>query len=147
MVNKTLFTEDTMRSIAGFYKGFLPLDSTTRNMTKAEEPNLPEARLLFSLGSAMTGHADNLHGGVIALLLDEAMAMTIYAKNLYEQVNVTLKIEFKRSVPTPGIVLCRTWVEKVEGRKIWVQGILDDGSGRVYAKSESLFIRLKEEKL
>lgn len=53
-------------------------------------------------------------------------------------------ITFKKMIPTPGVVLCRSWLEKEpDGRKIWINGSIEDGSGGVYAVSESLFLRSK----
>lgn len=51
-----------------------------------------------------------------------------------------LKVDYKRPVRTPSVVLVRGWVERVEGRKMWVGGAIEDGMGVVFATGEGLFI-------
>lgn len=164
MLAETLWTSDTVRSLCAFHRGSLPpefnasfSEATVPNVspaiTKESYPHLPEVRLLVSLGRGMTGHIDHLHGGVTALLLDEAMGFAIYAQNLWGQATVSLKAEYKKGIPTPGVVLCRAWIERIEGKKIWTRGVVEDGMGKdgtegvVYARGEGLFVRLRRGKL
>ena len=51
-----------------------------------------------------------------------------------------LRVDYKKPVPTPTVVLCRAWVERTEGRKMFTVGTIEDGEGGVYAKGEALFI-------
>lgn len=41
------------------------------------------------------------------------------------------------------MVLCIAKFERQEGKKIFVSGTVEDGSGTVYAKGEALFIETK----
>jgi acyl-coenzyme A thioesterase PaaI-like protein len=97
-----------------------------------------ESLTLVSLGSDLNGHEDVLHGGVIATLLDEALGAGIDAPCFTAYLNVA----FKQPVKTPGVVLLRSRVMRREGRKVWMDGRLEDGMGTVLASAEGLFVRI-----
>ncbi|PBP17650.1 hypothetical protein BUE80_DR011551 [Diplocarpon rosae] len=40
-----------------------------------------------------------------------------------------LNVTYRKPVSTPGAVLVRAWVERVEGRKIFGRGVIEDGDG------------------
>jgi acyl-coenzyme A thioesterase PaaI-like protein len=54
-----------------------------------------------------------------------------------------LTVEYKRPVGTPGTVMARAWIVAVEGRKVWVEGVVEDGEGNVHARGEGLWLRGK----
>lgn len=51
-----------------------------------------------------------------------------------------LKVDYKKPVLTPAVVLCRAWVERREGRKMYGRGTLEDGQGGIMAMGEALFL-------
>lgn len=51
-----------------------------------------------------------------------------------------LNVTYKRPVPTPGVVVVKSWVDKVEGRKLWTKGEIVGSEGTVLALAEALFI-------
>lgn len=53
----------------------------------------------------------------------------------------SMKVDFKKAVPTPGVVLGRARVERSEGKKAWICATLEDGCGGVFARGEGLFVR------
>ena len=55
----------------------------------------------------------------------------------------TTYIAYKAPLPTPGILLVRSWAEKIEGRKMYIKGTMEDGFGNVYATAETLYIIIK----
>lgn len=59
----------------------------------------------------------------------------------------SLKIDFRRPVRTPGVLLCRSWLERREGRKLWVKGRVEDGQGGLYAEGESLWVEVLKGRL
>lgn len=100
--------------------------------------------MLFSLGSGLDGHNGHSAGGFIGVLIDEVSAQ--WVAMLFGRAIATgaLSVQYKKMLPTPNVVLCRSWIEKEpEGRKIWVQSSIEDGSAGVYATGETLFIREK----
>ena len=56
---------------------------------------------------------------------------------------VKLSVEYKKPVKTPGTVMTRAWIVKVDGRKIWVEGVVEDGEGNVHAQAEGMWLRAK----
>ncbi len=56
----------------------------------------------------------------------------------------SLAVRYERPVPTPGVVVARAVLGRVEGRKRFVTGTVEDGEGKVYARAEGVFVQLKE---
>jgi len=100
--------------------------------------------MLFSLGSGLNGHHGYSAGGFIGCLIDEATgqcAAMIFGRAI---TMVALSVQYKKMLPTPNVVLCRSWIEKEpEGRKMWLQASIEDGFGGVFATGETLFVRQK----
>lgn len=80
----------------------------------------------------------------MATLLDEALGSCVFVQWIGGCVTAELTVRYEKPMPIPGVVLCRSWVEKTEGRKGWVKGVLEDGKGVVFARAQSLFIRFRE---
>jgi thioesterase superfamily protein 4 len=102
---------------------------------------------LLALGRGSNGHANVAHGGLIATILDEIMgvAVVLHRSPGMSGYTALLNVTYKRPVPTPGVVLCRTWLESRScGRKLWLRGTVEDGQGGVYAEAESLVIEVKK---
>lgn len=59
---------------------------------------------------------------------------------------VQLNVTYRRPVRTPGVVVVRAWVEKVEkgGRKVWAKGRVEGKDGVVHAEGEGLWVRGRE---
>jgi thioesterase superfamily protein 4 len=128
--SKTLATSDTIAACQLFYKGPQP-------------PNqFCEIIGLFKLGSGVNGHIDTCHGGFVSFLLDEIIGMAAEGGRPRDKATMTayLKVDYKKPVRTPGTVLCRAWLEKTEGRKMWGRGTVEDGDGGIMAVGEALFI-------
>jgi acyl-coenzyme A thioesterase THEM4 len=127
---QTLATPDTIAACQNFYKEGPPPDS------------FREVLSLVKLGSGVNGHIDTCHGGFVSLLLDEIIGTVAEYERPADKSTMTayLKVDYKKPVPTPGTVLCRAWLEKSEGRKIWGKGTVEDGEGVVLAMGEALFL-------
>lgn len=53
-----------------------------------------------------------------------------------------LNTNYKKPVPTPGVVLCTaSWV-KQDRNKIYVNATIEDGQGKVYTMGEGMFIEV-----
>jgi len=51
-----------------------------------------------------------------------------------------LHVDYKRPIQTPTTVLCRAGIERIEGRKIFARGTVEDGLGKIYAKGDAMFV-------
>jgi acyl-coenzyme A thioesterase PaaI-like protein len=125
-----LATQDTIVAWQSFYK---PPDSTSK---------YGQVLCLALLGSGVNGHVDTSHGGFVAVLFDEGFGLVAGNQRPDDRavMTVSLKIDYKKPVPTPGVVLCRCWLEKEERRKMWIRGAIEDGDGTVLATAQSLFL-------
>ena len=78
----------------------------------------------------------------MSLLLDEVIGTA--ADNIRPQDKSTmtayLNVNYKKPVPSPTVVLCRAWVEKRDGRKLYGRGTVEDGKGGIMATGEALFV-------
>lgn len=137
---ETLNNDRGIRANLSLYKApSAPVPSDSKGSTG-------EVISLYSLGSGLDGHFNTCHGGVVAVLVDDVAALVlrhdpgVAKRGTY---TVSLKINYRKPVPTPGIVLCRASLIKIAGRKVWVDATIEDGDGVVYATGETMFLKSK----
>jgi len=136
LIGHTLATPSTLRATRTF----------TRRTTNGAGESVPECVMLMSLGSGMNGYPDTLHGGMNATLLDTLLGSAVVLRdNSGDYMTRTLTVVYDRPVRTPAVVLGRAWCERLEGRKMFMKGCLEDGEGRVLTSAEGLWVRLKGE--
>lgn len=140
---RTLGTPDTVRGVLSVISSDLA----------AGYPRVKSCVTLFSLGPGLVGHDGMCHGGMISTLLDEGTGTLI---NLIEEIErkrddtyakktpFTLNTETKyiKAVPAPGVVLIRSVLEQVDGKKRLVLGIVEDGKGNVLCEARYNFLLL-----
>ncbi|EON65373.1 hypothetical protein W97_04611 [Coniosporium apollinis CBS 100218] len=121
------------------------------------DPPIREVRILLDLGDGLNGYPHTAHGGLVATLLDEAVGLLLAinmrfrpkeARSKETETGINfftayLNISYKAPLMTPGVVLARAGVEKVEGRKRWFWARLEDGRGLVFASAEALFVEAR----
>jgi len=134
LISKTLATPTTLKAWQSFYRSPTP------------KYPLGECLTLLSIERDLNGYKDTMHGGVVSLLLDECMGHAAYSYRDPDTLSFTasMKIDFKRPVKTPAIILCRSWLdgERSQGRKMWIRGVIEDGDGVVYASGKSLYLEV-----
>ncbi|KAA8899399.1 HotDog domain-containing protein [Sphaerosporella brunnea] len=119
----TLNTADTFRALLGV--------------------RTPAGTILFvSLGDGMNGHPGVLHGGIVATIMD--MALCIAIDESVPAFTAWLKLGYKKPTPAPGVLMAKCWVARKEGRKWFINGSLENGSGTVYAEAECLYVEVKQ---
>jgi len=134
-ISKTLNSPDAIAHWQVFYRPPVPGSGN----------RFGEMYHLISIGSDLNGHIDKAHGGLISGLFDETMGNA--SREVFGNFNpiytLYLRVEYKKPVQTPGVVLCRAWLdnEKTEGKKIYSHSSLEDGYGTVLATGEALFIQ------
>jgi len=135
-------TPDTILHILSIYR---PPSTTNVSSPGTTVPDPPrgEIRRFYTFGQGLNAHPHILHGGVVATILDSTMGNVIGQElpNFGAATfTVKLTIEYKKPVGTPGTVMARAWIRNVEGRKVWVEGVVEDGVGNVHAKGEGLWL-------
>ncbi|KAK1596335.1 thioesterase superfamily protein [Colletotrichum navitas] len=153
LFSTTLRAEDTIAAFVMFYKrpSSSALETAPAVAADGEGGNvIRELKALLTLGAGVNGFANVSHGGIVATVLDETIG-TIFPINETEglmpsksYMTAYLNVTYVRPVKTPQTVLCVAEVVSIKGRKWWIRGRIEDREGRVLAKAESLFVRLKE---
>lgn len=144
------FFAETLRSDRTIRK----LLSMHRKAVAEGSPAIQEVRTLMDLGNGVNGHPDICHGGFVATMLDEVIGVLLtlnlgisQGQKHGESVNepmrsftAYLKVNYKKPLRTPGVVLCTAKFERSERNKTWVVGTVEDGQGTVFATGEALFV-------
>jgi uncharacterized protein (TIGR00369 family) len=88
---------------------------------------------------AFEGHPGNLHGGIIATLLDEAMSKAIRVLGT-PSVTRKMEIEFLLPVPSGAPLRIEGSVVRSQGRRHWTEAAILDAQGTTLASAKGLFI-------
>lgn len=152
LMGGTFNTHETIPHMLSFFRG--PNTSTgSDDMNDAIKTT--ELRRFYTFGTGLNAHADLLHGGVTACILDSTMGnvagmvMQVVHGKKESVVTVQLNVKYEKPVRTPGTIMARAWVSKVEGKKVWVEGRVESGdSGEIcHGRAEGLWIRVSVGKL
>ena len=91
----------------------------------------------FHLGAAYEGPPDHVHGGVLALVLDQLLGESAGAGGRPGMTG-TLTLVYRR--PTPlGDLRTEAWIDRTEGHKTWAKGHILGPEG-VTVEAEGVFI-------
>jgi acyl-coenzyme A thioesterase PaaI-like protein len=128
----------------------------------SEDESIRELRALLTLGSALDGYPHICHGGIQATILDEVMGNLVgvnkdrvYHKALAAgedaerspTVTAELTVKYLRPVPTPSTVCVVVRITRSEGRKVWIDGTIEDGVGTALASASGLFVHVRTQKM
>jgi len=91
------------------------------------------------------GGSGFLHGGIIALLLDEAMGK---AARFHSEHAVTaeLRVEYKRPIPAGAEIVVEGFVTRRDGRQLYHEGEIRTAAGVLLARGEGRFVVIDREK-
>lgn len=97
----------------------------------------------FALGANYAGGAGFAHGGIIAVVLDEAMGKL---SKLTEEKAVTaeLNVEFRKPVPVDQEIVVEGWQEEEKGRNRFRVGEIRDTQGNLLARGTGRFVVIDE---
>lgn len=96
----------------------------------------------FESSAAYEGYHGIIHGGIIATLLDEAMAKIILIQDL-AAVTADLNIKYRKSLPVGTRVKAEARITQQKSRTIRTEAVLTDGNGSVYAEATAVYIVVK----
>lgn len=115
-----------------------------------ENSGIETLNALIALGHGVTGFPGSLHGGMVSVIFDEVAGLHIVLNGHVPGADLDkpfrtayINTSFLKPVPTPAVVLVRSWIARVEGRKHWVQTQIENGSGQALAKAEVLYVSIK----
>ena len=114
-----------------------PLSRGLSERCEALDHATGHARVSFEVGDDHLNFTGRVHGGIAALLLDEAIGMASLAHVGHRfKGTVEAKVSYYRSL-RPGKVIAEARVTHVAGTLMFVEGSLTDGDGNVTARSTS----------
>ncbi len=101
------------------------------------------ARGSFVLGPDYAGGGGFAHGGIIAVVLDEAMGKL---SRLADESAVTaeMNIEYKRPVPVDKPIVVEGWQEEATGRNRFRVAEIHDLHGNLLARGKGRFVIIKQ---
>ncbi|HPP36323.1 MAG TPA: PaaI family thioesterase [Clostridiales bacterium] len=106
-----------------------------------------KSHIEFEVKPQYCGYPGVLHGGLAAVLFDEAMFHAI-AKSGIEAVTASMSIEYISPAFEGHILVCEGEIENRDGRKIDVVATLTDkASGRIIAKARGRFLEVDLKKV
>ncbi|TPX77435.1 hypothetical protein CcCBS67573_g01318 [Chytriomyces confervae] len=87
----------------------------------------PDRRAIVKVvrfGSKLTGHEGVLHGGCTAGFFDDAFGTLFFleARGEFDGVTANLSINYRAPILTPAIVAFVLWIDRIEGRKVFMKG-------------------------
>jgi acyl-coenzyme A thioesterase PaaI-like protein len=92
----------------------------------------------FELNALYEGPPGKVHGGVIALVLDQVFGEAAAAGGTPGMTG-TPTMRYLRSTPL-GSCSAEAWIDRREGVKTYVQGVMRDADGTVTVEAEGIFI-------
>jgi acyl-coenzyme A thioesterase PaaI-like protein len=97
----------------------------------------------FSIGGNYAGGGGFVHGGIIAVVLDEAMGKL---SRLADEKAVTaeLSIEYRKPVPVDRPILVEGWQEQENGRNRFRVAEIRDPHGNLLARGKGRFVVVDE---
>ena len=126
-----------------FVMGDNSKDRLTVRYFVRESDNRFFAKIYF--GSGTQGPPGFAHGGSIAAVLDEAMGLAAWISGK-TVVSAKLTVDFREMLPLRTIATIEAWVDSIKGRKVITKSKIFDDNGKIFSKSEGLYINIPKEK-
>ncbi len=96
-------------------------------------------------GEEHQGYPGQLHGGIVAALLDEALGRTVVNRDLWI-VTAKMEIRYRNPIPVGEPLTVIAELTRVSKRVVEAQGELRLSDGRVGAEADAVYVRLPEER-
>jgi uncharacterized protein (TIGR00369 family) len=93
----------------------------------------------FVLGNRYQGGGGFAHGGIIALLLDEAMGKVCRFREV-RAVTAELSVEYLKPVAVDKEIVVEGREEEMQGRNLFLTGEIRNGGGDVLARGKGRFV-------
>ena len=97
-------------------------------------------------GRETQGPPGHVHGGAMAAVLDEAMGGVSWM-NGHRTVAAKIAVSFLEMLKLESETTIEAWIERIDGRKVYLRAKMSAAGGSPIAESDGLFIVLKDETL
>lgn len=99
------------------------------------------AKVWFGPGAeGPPGHA---HGGALLAVLDEVAGGTVWVYG-HRVVLARFESDMRAPVPLNQVVICEGEIQRIDGRKVYSNGVIRGLDGTVYVEAKGLFVKLTE---
>ena len=121
--------------------------ANARGMKLAFEQDDERQRIVgrFQLGEEYQGGSGFLHGGIIALLLDEVMSKASRFHPAHA-VTADLRVEYLKPIRVNQEIVVEGFVTRREGRQLYHEGEIRDGAGDMLARGQGRFVVIDRDK-
>ena len=121
--------------------------ANARGMKLAFERDDERQRIVghFQLGDEYQGGTGFLHGGIIAVLLDEVMskASRFYAEHA---VTADLRVEYLKPIRVNQEIVVEGFVARRDGRQLYHEGEIRNKAGDLLARGQGRFVVIDRKK-
>jgi acyl-coenzyme A thioesterase PaaI-like protein len=107
------------------------------------DPFLKKAECHLQIDPKYQGATGFAHGGIIATLLDEAMAKTNGMGGI-RAVTLKISISYRKMVPVQQPLILIGWRTIRKGRKLYLRSELRDQADQLLAEARGLFLEVKD---
>jgi uncharacterized protein (TIGR00369 family) len=106
-----------------------------------------KAVLEFAPSTIYQGFPGHMHGGILATILDEVMAWSIYAAGSWA-VTAKMEIRYREPVPLEGLLSAEGEVTRNRGGKTFeARGVIYGEGRNVVAEATGIFMRVPTERM
>lgn len=100
--------------------------------------------ITWTPGEEHQGYPGQLHGGIAAALLDEALGRTVVSRDLWI-VTAKMEIRYRNPIPLNEPLTVIAELTRVSRRIVEAQGELRLSDGRIGAEANAVYVRLSKE--
>jgi acyl-coenzyme A thioesterase PaaI-like protein len=135
---RTLNTPDTVASFITFYK-----------KPHRKGSLIPQINAFLNLRPGLNGWVGVCHGGIVMTIVDEVAGQLIDVNQRNGAIphpmlmTAYLNTEFLKPVAVPSTILVKATITNLDGRKCYVEVVIESQQGTILAESKGLFIAVK----
>ena len=106
-------------------------------------------RTEFRVGEEHTGMTGVVHGGIVATVLDEAMAWCLYRFRYASHVTATMEQRFRGTVRADVTLVAEGWISEDRGSRLRMRSAIweRDHPERIVAEGSGLYVRTPDSTL
>jgi acyl-coenzyme A thioesterase PaaI-like protein len=95
----------------------------------------------FVVGAEHQGPPGYAHGGIMATVLDEAMALLLQDRDIYA-LTTGLDVRLHAAAPVGTVIELSAWIDREEGRRLYL-GARAGGGETEFATAGGVFVRVE----